>query len=221
MSYENAPVPLSLFLEDGTILNSVKSEFMHKLEGILPATEGSLTCISNDGHATIQALNPPPLGQPTTFKDMAESFTRHITHHAESVCQTSSQIHVVFDEYRSDSIKAQTRAKRGAISRAHVHHVKTEMAIPRNWKAFLQQGENKSELARCYTDFMITNLADRLEPGQQIVTSGGFDQRTVQIATNDVKDVPDLSSNQEEADYRMVLHAIHAAKNGANCCAEH
>ena len=63
---------------------------------------------------------------------------------------------------------------------------------------------------------MITNLADRLKPGQQVYTSGGFDRRTLQITASDVIDVPDLSSNQEEADTRIILHAINAAKQGAD-----
>ena len=32
MSFENAPVPLSLFSEDGTMHSSKKSEFMHRIE---------------------------------------------------------------------------------------------------------------------------------------------------------------------------------------------
>ena len=89
---------------------------MHKLEGILPAVKGgSVThvnnadCVIYDGHATIQALNPPPLGQPATFRDMVDNFTTHVIRHSDSVCQTSHQLHVVFDECKQDSIEAQTR----------------------------------------------------------------------------------------------------------------
>ena len=35
MKFENAPVPLSLFAEDGTMRSCVKSDFMHKLEEIV------------------------------------------------------------------------------------------------------------------------------------------------------------------------------------------
>ena len=152
MSYENSPVPLSLFHEDGSMLTSAKSEFMHKLESLLPADSAQSSCnadcIIYDGHATIQALVPPPLLQSITFCDMANSFTKHLQKHASSWCHRSSQLHIVFDEYKAGSIKTQTRIKRGAVPQGNLHCVIPEMYIPKNWKAFLQQGPNKAELAK-------------------------------------------------------------------------
>jgi hypothetical protein len=36
LSFENAPVPLSLFAEDGTMTTCAKSDFMLKLEELIP-----------------------------------------------------------------------------------------------------------------------------------------------------------------------------------------
>ena len=60
LSFENSPVPLSMFKEDGTMITSKKSEFMHRLEALVP---NKITTISEivdatvyDGHAVIQLL---------------------------------------------------------------------------------------------------------------------------------------------------------------------
>ena len=36
MSFENATVPLSLFTDDGEMISPTKSDFMHKLEELIP-----------------------------------------------------------------------------------------------------------------------------------------------------------------------------------------
>ena len=36
MSFENAPVPLSLFNDDSSMHSSKKSDFMHRIEELLP-----------------------------------------------------------------------------------------------------------------------------------------------------------------------------------------
>ena len=38
LSFENSPVPLSLFAEDGVMVSCTKSDFMHKLEDLVPGT---------------------------------------------------------------------------------------------------------------------------------------------------------------------------------------
>ena len=64
MPYENAPVPLSIFAKDGSMTTCVKSDFLHKLENLLPE-QGPLSIIGADavifnGHATIQMLPSHP-----------------------------------------------------------------------------------------------------------------------------------------------------------------
>ena len=36
MAFENAPVPMSLFTEEGTMHSGDKAEFMHQLQNLLP-----------------------------------------------------------------------------------------------------------------------------------------------------------------------------------------
>ena len=50
---------------------------------------------------------------------------------------------IVFDTYKKDSLKSQTRLKRGKGIR---RKVQTNSIAPTNWKAFLRIDENKTEL---------------------------------------------------------------------------
>ena len=63
LSFENAPVPLSLFTEDGCMTACAKSDFMHKLEELIPGDKvtaiPSCDAVVFDGHASIQMLGAP------------------------------------------------------------------------------------------------------------------------------------------------------------------
>lgn len=84
----------------------------------------------------------------------------HILHSGKAILfSNDSQIHAIFDKYEEDSIKSQTREKRGALASAQVHHIMLEVAAPRNWKQFLLRGMNKAGLTKSYTEHMIAKAA--------------------------------------------------------------
>lgn len=124
MSFENSPVPLSIFSEDGCMLFCNKSQFMHKLEDFSKNEKirsiGSCDGTVYDGHATIQVLSSTSniiMARPS-FKDMAYTFTNYIFQHSRSVSSEQiSQIHVVFYQYALGSTKNQARGNRRA------HHI--------------------------------------------------------------------------------------------------
>ena len=65
MEFENSPVPLSMFAEDGTMLSCTKSDFMHRLESLADKITSISNCdaIVYDGHASIQMLDASRLHQ--------------------------------------------------------------------------------------------------------------------------------------------------------------
>ncbi len=74
----------------------------------------------------------------------------------------------------------------------------------------------KCELTKYYTLYAAEHLFADLDDTQQtVVVSGGLEQTVLSIGQNVVGFVDELSSNQEEADSRMVLHASYAVKMGA------
>ena len=101
MSFENAPVPLSIFNEDGTMVSTVKSHFLHKLEQFSPgqsaASLPSCDAIIFVGSAKIHSL--PPDADTATFKSMSIKFFSYIRSQSNNIVSTGhpKQIHIVFD----------------------------------------------------------------------------------------------------------------------------
>jgi hypothetical protein len=139
---------------------------MHKLESLLPGDKitsiDAPDCMIYDGHAIIQMLPVPPTENKVKFLDMAASYYRHIM---TSSCPQGSvrQIHIVFDRYLEDSLKGQTRQKRGDVSGSHRVHIQSETAVPTDWKRFLMMRDNKESLAKFYTEYLIENVGRGLK----------------------------------------------------------
>ena len=96
MSFENAPVPLSIFKEDRTMIFAErKSDFVHKLEELVTEPKKismlGVDAMILDGNAVIQALPPTAGNLSRTFKQMAEAFLNYVQHKSVSV----KQVHVV------------------------------------------------------------------------------------------------------------------------------
>ena len=75
--------------------------------------------------------------------------------------------------------------------------------IPSNWTQFLAISENKAELARYYTEYLIESGRQYLKAGHSIFLSGGLKDKVVIVS-----ELPELRSNQEKADTSIILHAI-------------
>lgn len=116
MSYENSSVPLSIFKTDGTMNGSEsKSDFLHKLEGLLPGPKqsslrGNFDAIIIDGNALIKILPAPTNSaqlESTKYEDMARKFFSHIN----ILRGNAKQVHITFDKYLENSPKDATRDK--------------------------------------------------------------------------------------------------------------
>ena len=95
-----------------------------------------------------------------------------------------------------------------------MHHIQLNDNIPKNWKVFLAHQENKESLARCIAEFIKLEGFSSLRDEQLLVVGGGNHFSTFQVSSSGVADVPELDSNQEEADSRMILHLQHSANKG-------
>ena len=151
MAYENSPVPISLFTEEGIMRGGNKSDFMHKLLQLLPDDLQNLRNVSecdaaiHDGHAVIQAMSEPSKTD-QNFQDMSAKFEAKILKvtNEEMNSRDCSQLHIVFDKYNERSIKTSTREKRGDTGcTSWLHHVGLDVALPKNWAQFLNCGQTK------------------------------------------------------------------------------
>ena len=135
------------------------SDLVGCLEDMIPPHENvaspHVEVIILDGAAITNMLAP---GGTKTFSDYAtQVFLPYIT----SQLQHAIRVDVVWDEYMPDSLKADTRTKRGRGIR---RRVEPSSSIPRNWQAFLRIDENKVELF----SFLATRLAAQ-ETEKQVI----------------------------------------------------
>ena len=132
----------------------------------------------------------------------------------------SSRIDFVVDTYPSVSTKAYERAARSTAGTIRVKIFDGQQSCPKQWKKFLSADENKLELV----DFLVqmwgsSRYAERLCGVQLFVCHR---QLCSLLTLEDafavlVSSVPDLTSDHEEADSRILLHTKHASNGGFSC----
>ena len=126
-----------------------------------------------------------------------------IVPHIESCAQKYSRVDVVFDIYRQDSLKGETRQKRGTGVR---RKVVGNSRPPKSWHNFLRCDENKTEIFGFLADKIMLIQTN----SQIIVTKGDYIVCNLEIN----KDLL-APCNHEEADIRMFVHAKHASMTGS------
>lgn len=215
-NYELSVVPRSMFAPDGTMLHcSQKSKLMELLESLpdnsqheyrqsdvvesmQPNISGSVAII--DAMAELQALDKPT--HIKTCSDLADHFISRIK---KKYC-TYKCIHLIFDTYIEDSLKQFTRAKRrGNVEPTH-YRIHPEAVIHNVSKQkLLSHEKTKDELSNFLAEQFLKNAA---YTGQDVVVAW----RQIAKGTNECASL--LSSTHEEADAKIILHAIEAKKAG-------
>ena len=111
----------------------------------------------------------------------------------------AQRVDVVWADYRSDSLNAQTRDMGGKIIR---RRVEPNNAVPKNWAEFLRINENKTELFAFLSREIVTIFTDK-----QIICTLDRDVMCRQPMGKE-----GLSPcSHEEADSRMMVHVAHTA----------
>jgi len=124
---------------------------------------------------------------------------------------SSGRIDIVFDVYRSESIKNAERVNRGALSGISFRTIEPGHII-KQWRNFLCSPENKTRLI----EFLVSDWSKeekrlQLKSKEMYVTVGEICMRLTEDSVNECKA---LRSSQEEADTRIILHAVHCLKSG-------
>ena len=207
LKHELMPVPVSLAEMNGALRDGNKSMLAGILtEGIVcPETidlHAESACLIIDGQALVNEIGKPV--DDVTFGDLADTFVT-------SVLQTGSRyqrVDVVFDRYRDASIKSKTRIRRTKTARPIRRVIENrDVPLPKSWSNFIALPENKADLARSLSEALIANAP----PQKEIVVAGGFeDELKVQSSVGST-DVANLRATHEEADTRLVLHALQSS----------
>jgi hypothetical protein len=123
------------------------------------------------------------------------------------------RIDVVFDRYRTQSIKSETRKKKSKFVQPIRRVIENRnVPLPSNLPSFLSLPENKEDLAF----FLATELIRQSPEGKVVVTGGGFISEDQADSNDNSQNLDNLKATYEEADTSMILHMLHC-KDVSNC----
>ena len=199
--HENNPFPPAIS-QMGGLRTGTKSDLIRCLESVNPVqdeySQPMVQVSILDGAAIINMLRP---GAVRTFLDYANDvFKPYII----SQLQHVARLDIIWDLYVADSLKSDTRSKRGKGVRRRVEPSST---VPRNWQEFLRINENKTELFSFLASFVIAINTDK-----QIITT-----KDTHVLSNIDQNMSNISPcSHEEADTRIFLHLEDAVRKGYN-----
>ena len=214
--YELSTVPRSMFAYDGTMhLRSSKSSLLTILKTLGESTGSDAQLIAQvidlpltshcvavvDGMAELQAMDKH--AEIKTCADLGKVFTMKMM----NKYQHYDEVHIVFDTYRAESIKNLTRSKRsiGEIAAEYKITDSTDLRTV-SMKKLLSHIRTKDALTAYLAHQLVSHA-------KKTCKSYVVAWRTEAAASH--RSVDSLSSTQEEADTKLILHALDAAKRGA------
>ena len=218
MRYSLRKYPAPLATSKGDLVKTPKCKLMHELLCRAECNDASpenTDAVLLDGMALLQTLKDIP----DTFGDLAEKVVRIIISTAKKA--RGNRVDFVSDTYPKVSIKNIEREKRSMSGVTRVRIGGTTQKVPRQLKKFLSLGENKEALIEFIFQHMTTlDLAPALQQVTLFFTHGAECHKFFADSSNGkmqrIESVPELYSNHEEADTRLILHAQHASTMHSN-----
>ena len=216
LAYSLGNFPLSIASADGGMAKTVKSQLLHLVTSNVKLAECQQIpkggCLILDAMAIIQATK----NTAENFGDYAKIIFDQLI--ALSSFYEAKRIDFVADRYFTQSIKGSERAKRGNSTGAQLITIYNDhQRCPKQWKKVLSSGENKESLISYLVSAWKKYPSGWFRDKKLYVTSEEhcFSLYSTYDSTEDSIvascDVPELRSDQEEADTRMLLHAKHAS----------
>ena len=186
--YSLGPFPWALAGSAGYLKKLIKPRYYMNLKKKLDPVEPSQSDYINaiDGMAVVKKLK---VKSKITFKEMPEKLL-------DEILKTSSsafQIYVVFDVYKTDSIKNAERIRRSS-GQLHFRIIVASQKI-KQWNQFLSSRDNKMQ------------LIDRIKNTNSNIFYATTCTKCHNLSRVGMTEVSRLSTPQEEADTRMFLHA--------------
>ena len=150
----------------------------------------------------------------SSFRNLANDYMQYLMtgfKHGDTVVD-------IFDRYDVTlSAKGAERDRRAGMGNKE-YEVKGGRPIP-HWKRFLDVPANKQKLIRYLGDHIVENAESQaaFQPNCKLYLAGCF-QSPVDVKllhAGSLVGVPNLNSNHEEGDTRIILHAMHADQSFA------
>lgn len=193
--HENQSFPAALS-DTGNLYPGKKSDLVGILENTIALLDSQPECdvIIIDGAALVHSLSPK------TSKTFEEYAVRDVVPKIRSYSSKYERTDIVFDVYKTSSLKAETRSKRGKGRR---RRVADKTKLPPIWSSFLRDSDNKTELFEYLADRIVSMCPDNVvvvTKGEKVLSNKSINFEGLQPC------------NHEEADSRIFTHVVHAAK---------
>ncbi|KAG1693959.1 Ral GTPase-activating protein subunit alpha-1 [Nymphon striatum] len=176
-----------------------KDAALQRANDCLPLSSMGMIRSNSDGNLTLKK------GQRSSQSSTRESSVAPTSY--ASQLQGYARVDIVADTYRKDSLKNSERIKRGHSAKVLINSA--ESKIPRNFSDFLKNGENKGRMIEIIKDEMDKQKHAFLEKLKCNEIMFSVDKVCIRMTEHSTDVVDELSSNQEEADTKLLLHAKH------------
>ena len=202
------PLPWALATPEGDPRKTAKAALATSIQKLAAPAENvpanSATVI--DGMSLVQRLR----NDLQTFGDVATALHGMVLREGYH----STRVDVVFDVYNNISIKNTERANRGETDGFQLQNI-SDSHLVRQWRHFLKHVSNKSSLIQFLVgEWQKPKYTEKLQGKILYVTHR---EHCWKITNETTELVPELTSQHEEADGRILLHAAHAAEEGYAC----
>ena len=210
LEYPLSAAPLSLAFPDGTKRYTQKS----KLLDVITIAD----CPENSVEKECDILVVDLIAHYRTIStNLPKTFEELILRFLTSLPKRYTRVDLVADCYRDMSIKTAEREKRGSSSKTLIKSCKTK--IPSDISKFYSNGENKTQLISLTFKFIRENPSKCLSVLKSNVIYLSGDSICEKVTEESVSTYEILISDQEEADTKVVLHAMDAlSTTESNVC---
>lgn len=204
LSYPLSTIPLSLATGDGNRRATSKSKLTPLLiDGITlkdPKSDNSVKSIKEESNFIVDLM-----AAIRTMTNLPGTYEEFVWNFVSTIPKGFKRVDIVADTYRENSIKGGERNTRGSSQKVLIASPKS--SLPRDFSAFMRNGENKTRLIEIISEVLRNNSTEVLEKlhCQMMVISQ--EDVTYCITTSGVVIKEELSSNQEEADTKVILHS--------------
>ena len=199
--YENQPFPPALST-NGDLYFGQKADLLTLLEVYARNTTFShVNCegLIIDGAALVNILQPGK--ELNTFDQYYSNMLGpHLTKQVKAV--GTIRLDVIWDTYIKDSLKEQTRQKRGAGIKMIV---RLSGVLPKSWKDFLRNSENKQQLFDLLASLIIEIMGSTISVVTNVYNN---------VQKSDTASTLPSVVKHEEADTRMFVHRHDMVENG-------
>ena len=215
LQYPLRPHPLPFATVDGKLVKTMKSKLLQLLEGAVD--DPLVTCVIGQIALMIDAMALLQTVQPEfqTFGQLSYKILDQIITLSKSF--NCVRVDFIADRYPNPSIKDLERAKRASGGSQIIRIFNGPQHVPRQWKKFMSNGENKEELMKFL--FIHWQSAD---PGifgnlKVYLTHESKCQSFIQYDNElAITEVSQLVCDHEEVDTRLISHAYQASSSYEN-----